>query len=522
MRLLKIGRDASCDIVLNTPRASALHAELTLLDNGDILLEDKGSRNGTYIMNRPIKPGVQVNVKRGDAIRFADVELLWSQVPLPEDNSAYRAIYGIGTNFRNEIQPSGPTVSRFHATLKIDRHGKAFLQDHRKNGTTVNGQKIMPGQAVRIRKRDSVVCGGVPVNLASYIPSPRGLIYRTLGLVAAVVVAVCCGMWIYRGTNVPPRSEQALENASVCVYGGYYFSVTLKDDPFHGTGGWPDVWEFGQDGSGRLVNRNFNVYCEGDYEQAEAYPFAYTGTAFFVSDNGELGTNRHIAIPWEYDRSEYEDQIRNFITLMCSNYAARAVAIQTSSTLDEAQARFNRVNSSDLEIGGKHVYFGIGLTGAKVDSQLDLLPAQVIAESGDANKDVALIRLNSRRTPEHILEMGAVYDLDRARVDTRALKLQDEELTIVGYPMGDVVTQQSFNGQELHPTIHTAKLSKNPDEYRMQIQTTGIGGFSGSPVSDSRHRLVGVLCSGFRNTNITYCCNIRHLKELFDKYGVRE
>ena len=129
MRLLKIGRDASCDIVLNSGKVSALHAELTLLDNGDILLEDKNSRNGTFIMNCPIKPGTQVNVKRGDAIRFADVELLWSQVPQPEDNSNYKAVYGIGTNFRNDIQLVGGSVSRFHATLKIDRRGKAFIVD---------------------------------------------------------------------------------------------------------------------------------------------------------------------------------------------------------------------------------------------------------------------------------------------------------------------------------------------------------------------------------------------------------
>ena len=141
MRLLKVGRDPSCDIVLQSQRVSALHAEITVLNNGDILLEDKNSRNGTFIMNNPIKPGVQVNIKRGDAIRFADVELIWNQIPSPEDNSGYKAIYGIGSNFRNEIQINGNTASRFHATLKIDKKGHATLQDHSKNGTTVNGQR---------------------------------------------------------------------------------------------------------------------------------------------------------------------------------------------------------------------------------------------------------------------------------------------------------------------------------------------------------------------------------------------
>ena len=112
MRLLKIGRDASNNIVLHSEKASSLHAEITLMDNGDIMLEDKGSHNGTFIQNRPIKPGVPVSIRRGDAIRFADVELIWSQVPMPEDNSAYKAIYGVGSHLNNDIQITGDTVSR--------------------------------------------------------------------------------------------------------------------------------------------------------------------------------------------------------------------------------------------------------------------------------------------------------------------------------------------------------------------------------------------------------------------------
>ena len=123
MRLLKVGRDASCDIVLHSDKVSSLHAEITLLNNGDILLEDKGSRNGTFLMNKPINPGTAVTVRRGDMIRFADVELQWGQIPMPEDNSSFKALYGIGSNFRNEIQISGNTVSRFHATLKIGKDG---------------------------------------------------------------------------------------------------------------------------------------------------------------------------------------------------------------------------------------------------------------------------------------------------------------------------------------------------------------------------------------------------------------
>lgn len=523
MRLLKVGRDSACDIVLHSNKASALHAEITILNNGDILLEDKNSRNGTFIMNHPIKSGTQVSIKRGDAIRFGDVELIWDQVPRSEDLSKYKAIYGIGKSMRNDIQIAGNTVSRYHATLKIDKRGKAFLQDHSMNGSTVNGERLSSGQTRQVKRGDSIVCGGVPVNLTQFIPGNPW--HKIIGIAAAIAALVFGGWsWFFYST-ISPVTTQAMENASVCVYGGYYYDVTLKDDPFAGKlKDWPTVWQFGHDGYGNLVNLNFGKYCKnGSNYNGAPVAFPYTGTAFFISKDGELGTNRHIAIPWEYTKSKYEDDIRDFITIMCQVSASK-LRDNTSETIVEYIARPERLKNSisNIEIDGSFAYFGLGLTGSKINNLLDLQQAQVIAESGDPKKDVALIRLNSRKTPDYIVKMGAIYDIEKARIDERTLKPQSEELIIIGYPMGEIVTNQSFDGKELHPTIHKTTISKTPDDNQIQIQAVGIGGQSGSPVIDKSHRLVGVLCSGFYGTEITYCCNIKHLVELYNKHKVRE
>lgn len=522
MRLLKVGRDSNCDIVLHSDKASALHAEITILNNGDILLEDKNSRNGTFVMNRPIKPGTQVSIKRGDAIRFGDVELIWNQIPMPEDLSNYKAVYGIGTSMRNDIQIAGNTVSRYHATLKIDRKGKAFLQDHSKNGSTINGERLNPGQTRQIKRGDSIVCGGVPVNLAQFIPSNN--LSKIIGIAATIAILVVGGWaaWKYIPWNnsITPVTTQAMENASACVYGGYYYEINVKDDPFKNViKGWPDKWYMGIGPNGKLqVNTTTD----------ELSPLGYTGTAFFISKDGEMGTNRHIAVPWEYRDADDEENIRQQMekarqATSGNLYELLAYNVMTGAlSADDANAWLRRYQNSPLEISGKHAFFGIGLTGSKVNNQIDLQQAQVIAESGDPKKDVALIRLNSRKTPDYIVKMGAIYDIEHARVDERSLKPQDEELTIIGYPMGETVANETFDGKELRPTIHKASLSKTPDDNQIQIQAVGIGGQSGSPVIDKSHRLVGVLCSGFKGTEVTYCCNIKHLVELYNKNRVRE
>ncbi len=522
MRLLKVGRDSNCDIVLNSDKASALHAEITILNNGDILLEDKNSRNGTFVMNRPIKPGTQVSIKRGDAIRFGDVELIWNQIPMPEDLSNYKAVYGIGTSMRNDIQIAGNTASRYHATLKIDRKGKAYLQDHSKNGSTINGERLNPGQTRQIKRGDAIVCGGVPVNLAQFIP--RNNLSKIIGIAATIAILVVGGWaaWKYIPWNnsITPATTQAMENASTCVYGGYYYEINVKDDPFKNViKGWPDKWYMGIGPNGKL---QVNTTTDG------LSPLGYTGTAFFISKDGEMGTNRHIAVPWEYRDADDEENIRQQMekarqATSGNLYELLAYNVMTGAlSADDANAWLRRYQNSPLEISGKHAFFGIGLTGSKVNNQIDLQQAQVITESGDPKKDVALIRLNSRKTPDYIVKMGAIYDIEHARVDERSLKPQDEELTIIGYPMGETVANETFDGKELRPTIHKASLSKTPDDNQIQIQAVGIGGQSGSPVIDKSHRLVGVLCSGFKGTEVTYCCNIKHLVELYNKNRVRE
>ena len=143
------------------------------------------------------------------------------------------------------------------------------------------------------------------------------------------------------------------------------------------------------------------------------------------------------------------------------------------------------------------------------------MACNVIAESGDPNKDVALIRLNSHQTPAPIVKNG-YYRLENARIDEKTLDITSDKLRIIGYPGGLNVGFRTGNGEEMTPSVHNATLSKKADKYNFQVQTVGLGGQSGSPVIDAKGNLVGVFYGGILNNEISYCCNIKHLVELYN------
>ena len=81
MKTIIIGRDESCDIVVNNPVVSRKHAMLRIHPLGRIELIDM-SQNGVKVNGTKIKKGVPCPVSRSNSISIADVyQLDWSMVP---------------------------------------------------------------------------------------------------------------------------------------------------------------------------------------------------------------------------------------------------------------------------------------------------------------------------------------------------------------------------------------------------------------------------------------------------------
>lgn len=75
-RKFTIGRDAACDIRIADDSVSRIHAELTLTEEGEILLRDCGSSNGTRLLRQgKASPLRQETVAPADQIQFGEASV---------------------------------------------------------------------------------------------------------------------------------------------------------------------------------------------------------------------------------------------------------------------------------------------------------------------------------------------------------------------------------------------------------------------------------------------------------------
>lgn len=537
MRLLKIGRDNACDITLNSPHVSSLHAELVLLDSGDMELEDKGSKNGTFVMNQPIAPGKAIKVNRGDAIRFGDTELQWSQVPMPEDNSAYKALWGIGTNLKNDLQLSGATVSRYHATIKLGRDGKMYIVDHSKNGTTVNGQKITAHNPYRIRRKDAIVCGGVPVD-TSGLPWPTDVLGTILKVAATVIIVCGVGYGAYKlipwgkKTWDAERIAARYSSSTAIIYGKYHYEISdggtgvlqkyelpTQFLAFTSSNQIAEAnrvidqkltpsqkaslmdWEVqAEDGQAVLFLGSTNPEALAQF----THIFEYSGTAFFISPDGKMLTNLHVVKPWLFDNIRQLLQVeyrKQFQKMAFNTDLQLAILYGTSGAYQSYTSEITATGKLD----GLYI-----IPNGKMAAAQNAITCRVLSAGEDSDKDVALIQAETGELPH-----GASYVNVTDSMDVKEENLVvGRGMFVVGFPLGDASFMQ---GKEMIAYCNEGKITQTGREFKLVYSAATLGGTSGSPVFNERGMLIGVNSSGLSGTqNFNSGIKAKYVKELLD------
>ncbi len=188
-----VGRD-SADVLVADKTVSRLHARLDLSENGSLIVEDKGSTNGTQVNEAALVPNAPRSLADGDRLRFGSISvtvhlpLIAAPIKAPAaaafDSPANEApalgarLVGIGegdertfllgpgmTTFgrrpENTVVLSGDLyVSGSHAQIS-SANGDFILTDiGSTNGTLLNGVRLQIHAPVPLSAGDEILIGG--------------------------------------------------------------------------------------------------------------------------------------------------------------------------------------------------------------------------------------------------------------------------------------------------------------------------------------------------------------------------
>ncbi len=148
-----IGRDGSCDIVLDAPQISREHVLLTPLGKDTWRLKDLDSANGTFVNDRHHQ--VRTAVVSSEDVLFLGSyrfplnrvrDFLFADQPsLPRGAMSFpgdQSLVTFGRGADNDIVLDAPQISRYHARLVRTPEG-AFLEDlGSANGTFIEGRRV--------------------------------------------------------------------------------------------------------------------------------------------------------------------------------------------------------------------------------------------------------------------------------------------------------------------------------------------------------------------------------------------
>lgn len=481
MRLIVIGRNPQeANIVLNSQYVSNYHAEIILLDNGDMFLVDK-STNGTFLNGLRLSPGKEVAIKRGDNVMFADVPLNWNLIDpirLPKD---VKVIKGIGSHYMNSINVQGNNVSRFHATIRQMSDNKWYICDHSKNGTTVNNVRIPKDRYTRIKKGDEIACAGVPIQN----PIPSGDF--SLKWVAVVAVVACLTAVAFLISELKPWSAEKIARTyspSVAwMVTFYHFEATCPGlDGFYS--------EFVLDRSGDIV----------DFHKSGS--LISQGTAFFIGDDGHIVTNRHVARPWEYTEAQYaRDVYENIIEEAEAKYRA---AITNAFPYAQVLAHIGQ-----LKIKGVVDGTFIIPHGSEFDEHNQINCREIAV--GSKEEDLAIFKVKNNLLPN---VASVPFDM----ISTKELSSGNKIYT-AGFPNG--VSLQYLKEAPLQVYFSDGLVSTTQPIYKFGVTATSDHGASGSPVFDKYGKLVGIINSGYERTQgYNYAIKAEYLVKLINSANI--
>lgn len=519
-KVIRIGRLSSNDSVFQNPSVSSNHAVLTLNEDGQTgELRDLNSTNGTFVNNKRISQPMPV--AKGDVIRLGSEitsldDILSRQgktMIRPNNNTPHNAIT-IGKNPENKIVINRDDVSRKHAILFKNSNGDVVIEDtNSTNGTYVNGIKIT---SQVLHSGDKVtITRNYPLNWEQYFstsaqPEPvipvrkknkTGLFILLAASIAALIIGA---IFLFKGKGTLDQKQ---------IYDKYSNAVALVDIQY-GYKIYLDGEDVTRDVMSLIIENDPTIQeiCYNNNLKLSNYVFVYdgmilpgtaeaTGTAFFISDDGKLVTNRHITRPWIDSKAVEADVIENMVEKI----------VTYLTTYNPAMAR------SNVKVEGVMLNMSIVLNGLPV-TKGNMIECMEIAGSDQPEIDVAVIQTETRKLPSDNI---TIIDINNAD-DSEEAYTPGNQVYTIGFPYGTkYMGQVDINvddNQNLVNQIHGGFVSQNKNNYQFSHDAATAGGASGSPILNDKGQLIGVHHAGMTGVTgaqgFNWGIKVKHVKDL--------
>ena len=307
----------------------------------------------------------------------------------------------------------------------------------------------------------------------------------------------------------------------VLVLNRFYYQVVMP--------GGKRLFFTGIDSNGNL--RGFT----SDEQEARRNAQMFNGTGFFVSDDGKFVTNRHVALT-DIDQDQLRANLANILraTLMQCAVTARQV-LSKYNMLEAQKAQFmeydffgnviagdesriasiiqeqrklqqmynqvaesaRHLQSANLSNIKVNTVCNIGITydGQKVNGPSDFLvknPCKVLKVSDKENADLALLQLESKKTPKGAFVYQFAGDGNKKYFNGKSSEAKvkiDQQLYMIGYNAG-LMLANTEKGISVQMT--SGRVTQTPDGDRITYSIPTVQGSSGSPVIDENGNVVAV------------------------------
>lgn len=322
--------------------------------------------------------------------------------------------------------------------------------------------------------------------------------------------------------------DEKYRSGVVLIFNTGYYTLTLPDG---------SVFYFSGDADGNITNVSL------DMEGCEQVSM---GTGFFISNDGLIATNKHVASRTVSDRSmlRITKQIINHIISQYEDYnksaeqmqqqlvyqynhsndaSEKAVLGQKHRELEEEIEERNKtikelertdMENADIEY---HSSLNIAYNGTFVKTMEDCYPC---ALRDTSDKDLAIIQLKSKQTPDgrfvfsvspkNMLEHYSFGEYMSRMVN----KDKNEELYMIGFNYG---LDLAITGEGIYTQCTKGSINRD-EKNRIMYSIATLPGSSGSPVLNRRGQLVAVNYAGIKNgQNFNFGIKANHLYELKKK-----